>query len=1088
MDFPVPSNEEQRLRALRAYNILDTPEETAFDRITSLAARLFNVPIALVSLIDEERQWFKSCYGLGVRETGRDLAFCSYTILSDQVMVVPDTLADPRFVHNSLVTGEPHIRFYAGAPLITSDGLRLGSFCIIDTSPRDLSEAERQTLVDLAAVVVDEMELKRAAVLVRDESAERQRAEKSLRAALRQNSQLMTAINSATAGILISDPTQHDNPTTFVNPAFTAITGYEPEEILGRNCRLLQGLDTNPETVRELREAVAAQRYYSCTVLNYRKDGTPFWNELTINPVFAEDGQLLNFIGIQTDVTERRRAEEALQQSEEKFRALIENGLDIITILGADGTISYESPSVERLLGYTPTGLIGRNAFELIHPDDFPAVQEMLLQISAGVDIPTAVEFRFAHADGSWRYMESVGTNLQDNPAIGGIVVNSRDITERKLADEALRTSEDRYRSVIAALEEGVILQDATGAILTMNASAERILGLSLSRVRGLTSESPLWRTIHPDGSDFPGHEHPAMVTLRTGMSCSHVIMGVNKYDDPDKLSWISINSQPLVRAEEQTPYAVVTSFVDITERQRDEERLRLLESVAVHANDAILITEAEPINLPGPRIVYANEAFLRTTGYSSEEIMGQTPRILQGPETEREPRDKIRTALEKWKPVQVELLNYRKDGTSFWVELSIVPIANEKGWYTHWVSIQRDITPRRHFEASLRQAKEEAETAQQEAERANRAKSEFLSRMSHELRTPLNAIIGFGQLLEMDELSDEQNEQVQHILTGGQHLLNLINEVLDMARIEADHLQLSLEPVAINAALHQAVDLVRPLAAPRNVSLRCADAKQWNWHVQADQQRLKQVLLNLLANAIKYNHVSGEVVITCAQREDQLHIAISDTGVGISSENMQRLFVPFDRLDADTSQVQGTGLGLALSKRLVEAMGGSIAVESILGQGSTFSIALPLAASPLEQMESADTSAAARTEVSAPAYTVLYVEDNLSNLSLIKHLFAKRPKIHLLTAMQGRIGLDLAREHRPDLILLDLHLPDVPGWEVLRLLQEEPVTASIPVVVLSADATARQVQRLMKAGARAYLTKPLDVKKFLQTLEETLQ
>jgi CheY-like chemotaxis protein len=358
---------------------------------------------------------------------------------------------------------------------------------------------------------------------------------------------------------------------------------------------------------------------------------------------------------------------------------------------------------------------------------------------------------------------------------------------------------------------------------------------------------------------------------------------------------------------------------------------------------------------------------------------------------------------------------------------------------------------------------------------------------MSHELRTPLNAIIGFGQLLEMDELSDDQNEQVQHILTGGQHLLNLINEVLDMARIEAGQLQLSLEPVAVSAALHEAVDLVRPLSAQRNVSLRCADAKQWRWHVLADQQRFKQVLLNLLANAIKYNHIGGEVVITCTQREDQLQIAISDSGVGISNENLQRLFVPFERLEVDTSMVEGTGLGLALSKRLIEAMGGSIFVESTLGRGSTFSVVLPLAISPMEQMESAGTSATASTEVNPPAHTVLYVEDNLSNLSLIKHLFAKRPHIHLITAMQGRMGLDLAREHRPDLILLDLHLPDVPGWEVLRLLQEEPATATIPVVIVSADATAPQVQRLLEAGARAYLTKPLDVKKFLQTLEETL-
>jgi len=384
------------------------------------------------------------------------------------------------------------------------------------------------------------------------------------------------------------------------------------------------------------------------------------------------------------------------------------------------------------------------------------------------------------------------------------------------------------------------------------------------------------------------------------------------------------------------------------------------------------------------------------------------------------------------------------------------------------------------------RQERQRAQRAEEAAAAANRAKSEFLSRMSHELRTPLNGILGFAQLLELDAQNPEQREGIEHILRGGRHLLGLINEVLDIARIEAGKLTISLEPVPAGDVISSALDLVRPQAASRGIRLPAAIA--CDGHVMADRQRLQQVLLNLLSNAVKYNREGGTVSVSCDRGPaGRFRLTVADTGPGIAPERMHRLFTPFDRLDAPETSVEGTGLGLALSKGLVELMGGALRAESTLGHGSRFSVELPMVESPTRALGRATVTIALEPDQPGVRGTVLYVEDNLSNLRLVERIVTRRPGITLLSAMQGSHGLELAQAHRPDLIVLDLHLPDMSGQEVLAQLRAEPGTREIPVVILSADATPSQVSRLLQQGAHAYLTKPLVVTQFLTLLDELL-
>lgn len=425
------------------------------------------------------------------------------------------------------------------------------------------------------------------------------------------------------------------------------------------------------------------------------------------------------------------------------------------------------------------------------------------------------------------------------------------------------------------------------------------------------------------------------------------------------------------------------------------------------------------------------------------------------------------------------------KDGSYRWLMGNYRPVLDEGVMYGMAV----DITARKDAAEALRVAKADAERARKEAERANRAKSEFLSHMSHELRTPLNAILGFAQLLEIEELDTEQRDSVEQIITGGRRLLELITEVLDISRIEAGRLRLSLEPVRVADVVRESVDLLRSLAAERNIELRAELPPDISdQHVSADRQRLGQVLLNLLSNGVKYNVEGGSVTVVCPRIDrERMRIGVRDTGPGVEQEKVPLLFTPFERLGAEQTAVEGAGLGLSLCKSLVEAMGGTISVETIIGEGTTFWVELEATASPAAEEVAEPAKRVVRTP-SSIVRTVLYVEDNLSNLKLVERILAHRSNLELISAMTADLGLQLARQHRPDLILLDLHLPDLRGDETLLRLRRDPKTSNIPVVVLSAEATPGEIKRLLAAGAEDYLTKPLDVAAFLGVLDRLLE
>jgi CheY-like chemotaxis protein len=392
---------------------------------------------------------------------------------------------------------------------------------------------------------------------------------------------------------------------------------------------------------------------------------------------------------------------------------------------------------------------------------------------------------------------------------------------------------------------------------------------------------------------------------------------------------------------------------------------------------------------------------------------------------------------------------------------------------------------------AELETQNEAMEEARRGAERASAAKSEFLSRMSHELRTPLNAILGFAQVMQMEARPGADDEGTRQILRAGRHLLDLIDEVLDISRIEAGRMALALEPVDVLEAAENAVELIRPLARQHGTLLVLEDGAGLR-PVHADRRRLIEVVLNFLSNAVKYGGPGGTVTVGAEVRGSLLRLRVADRGPGIDPALLPRLFQPFDRLGAERTEIEGTGIGLALSKGLVEAMTGRVGVDTAPGAGSTFWLDLPLASQAAGEGAGAGAGAGAAayghaSGAAGGAWRVLYVEDDPSNVKLVQRVLAMRPGVALSVATDGESGLETARRHPPDLVLLDLHLPGIQGEDVFRALAADPRTAGIPVVVVSADAAEAAAGRMAGLGAAAYLTKPLDVPRFLAVIDGTL-
>jgi PAS domain S-box-containing protein len=646
------------------------------------------------------------------------------------------------------------------------------------------------------------------------------------------------------------------------------------------------------------------------------------------------------------------------------------------------------------------------------------------------------------------RWAERMATLRAENTALGEQIARHQreNLTAAQLA------------AIVESSSDAIVGRDLEGHVTSWNASAEGMFGYPASEMLGQS----IRRIIPADRQIL--EEQIATRVKRGGPAESFETQRL--YANGRRID-VSVTLSPIKDPDGQVVGASHV-FRDITERKRIEARFRRLVDSNV---EGVLFWNSHG------GVTGANDAFLHLVGYTREDM--EAGRINWGAMTPPEFAEVDRRALVELAARGVhaayEKEFIRKDGGRTPI---LIGAASFEDNPQEGVCFVVDMTERKQADARVR--------AQEEADRANRAKSEFLSRTSHELRTPLHAILGFAQLLEMDGLDLEGQESVAQIIRAGKHLLGLINEVLDIARVESGKLALTPEAVSVRETLEGALSLVQPLADERRVRLEPLTG-DLDCEALASDQHFTQVVLNLLSNAVKYNREGGTVAVSCEKMAACLRIQVADTGPGISAANLAKLFVPFERLNLGDTVIEGTGLGLSLSKHLVEAMGGRIGVESVLDKGATFWVELPLiprrSAASRKSLDALIDTVAELPRGAAPR-TLLYIEDNLSNLRLVERILARRPEVKLISAMQGRIGLELARQHPPDLLLLDLHLPDIPGDEILRQWRADPRLQQIPVVMISADATDAQIARLRASGADGYLTKPIDVRQFLAVVD----
>jgi PAS domain S-box-containing protein len=743
---------------------------------------------------------------------------------------------------------------------------------------------------------------------------------------------------------------------------------------------------------------------------------------------------------------------------DDDLAVFLEMSNEIFGVFDLARGLAWSNGAAAALLGYEEEELARLSLVDLIHPDDLVKALALFDQPADDVE-PARIQSRYKCKDGSWRWLEWTARIAPENGFVYGA---ARDVTAHHAAQAALAANSAWLQAILDHSTAAIFVKDRKSRYVLVNEHFLRTFGFEPEGVIGKTA-GEIWPDAPNDDVDrrlLDGGEaftRDDVVKLDDGV---HTLM---------------TNRFPLLDASGHVTgmAAIATDITEWTQVQASlAERQRLLDTVIRACPDIVTVLDGQG------QVREVSEASSRILGYDLRDpvhdeiealihpddlarVYEETAKVLSMPDAQLDVKFRVRHADGRW-----VVLDTRGQA-----------IMGEDGKTVGAVVVARDVTEDLEVEAEMHVAVEVAE-------QASKAKSDFLSRMSHELRTPLNSVLGFSQLLEMDDLPDHHGEAVGHIMRAGRHLLNLIDEVLDIARIESGNLELLLEHVPIRQVLGDAIDLARPLAEGQQIALvtdlePCPDT----FHVLADRQRLLQVMLNLLSNAVKYNHAGGRVGVSVeAVSPSVIRISVTDTGNGISVENIDRVFEPFDRLGAESSGVEGTGVGLTLTKYLVERMGGVIGVHSSLGQGTAFTVDLP-SATAIEVPARPATSAPADAP-SIATLRVLHIEDNLANLELVEQVLTRSGVVELRAAMTGTLGLELAREHRPHLILLDLHLPDMPGTELLDALQTDPRTADIPVVVVTADATPAQIQRLRDIGVAAYLTKPIDIKELLRVVE----
>ena len=813
-------------------------------------------------------------------------------------------------------------------------------------------------------------------------------------------------------------------------------------------------------------------------------------------------------VGTTEGVTEFKR-QKALLKTGALQNAILNSANFSSIATDEKGVIQIFNVGAERMLGYAAADVLNK-----ITPADISDPQELIarakalsaelgtkitpgfeaLVFKASRGIEDIYELTYIRKDGS-RFPAVVSvTALRDaqNAIIGYLLIGT-DNTARKQAEEALLKAGALQSAIFNSANFSSIATDAKGVIQIFNVGAERMLGYAAADVMNKITpadisdpEEVIERakalSLELDTPITPGFEALVFKASR-GIEDIYELTYIRK----DGSRFPAVVSVTALRDEQNAIIGYLLIGTDNTARKQIEEERKLLDQrlrdqqfytrSLIESNiDAIMTTD------PSGIISDVNKQMEALTGCTRDELIG-APFKNYFTEPKRA-EAAIKRVLSEKKVADYELTARARDGKETVVSYNAATFYDRDRKLQGVFAAARDVTERKRLDIEL-------ESAKSVAEKANLAKSDFLSSMSHELRTPLNAMLGFTQLLERGTPTptSAQLVRLQQIIKAGWYLLDLINEILDLALIESGKLSLSHEPVLLSNLILECQAMIEPQAQQRGITLAFPQF-DITCFVRADQTRLKQIIINLLSNAIKYNREQGTVTVKCSESTPgRIRISFKDSGAGLPPEKLEQLFQPFNRLGQEHGTEEGTGIGLVVSKQLVELMGGAIGVESTPGVGSEFWIELIRDVTQQFVAEnSLPAELAAQIPVNGAQRTLLYVEDNPANLMLIEQIIESLPQLSMMSARDGNLGVAQARAHLPDVILMDINLPGINGFEALKLLRADPSTAHIPVIALSANAMPRDIEKGLEAGFLRYLTKPIKVNEFMKVLDDALK
>ncbi|MBY0573861.1 MAG: response regulator [Undibacterium sp.] len=889
------------------------------------------------------------------------------------------------------------------------------------------------------------------------------------------------ALKGISQGVIITTP---DQIIVSVNAAFTKQTGFEARDIVGGTCRLLQGPLTSAATREEIRTAIHSKQAYSGEILNYRKDQSTFWNELSITPAFDDQGQLTHFIGITRDISERKATLESLLQSQHDLLETEQSSHVGHWIWESKSNKLTWSSEMKRIWQRDPAEFNG-DLLEMIRgtvlPEDQSRVIASCKEAFEDKEDYAPFEYRIYLPDFSIRNIWSKIGRKQKNSS--GTIVRLtgavQDITDRKQAEEERRLNDARMEQAFRSSPIGMVLMNVHGAFLRVN--------LVLCNMFGYTEMELLsdgWKKFtHPDDIYL---DKQLIKQLLNG-EIENYEVHKRFYHKDSTLIWLQLNVS-LVRDAFGLPVNFIIQIQDITQRLIEQAQLNQLSQAVEQSTEAIIITDVIG------KIEYVNQTFVNRTGYSKEEVIGRYPNLLNSGRTLPEQFSIL------WKTVRAggtwrgEIINKRKDGTLSVEYATISPLRQSDGTITHYVSTQEDVTEkkklgeeldrhRHHLEELVESRTQELAIARRLAEAANQAKSNFIANMSHEIRTPMNGVLGMTYLALSHTDDPKLRDYLQKIHLSGQHLLHIVDDVLDFSKIEAGKMNIEGVDFRLDDLLHKLSTIMNSKLAGGHLTLTTKVEADVPTPMHGDPHRLSQILINYTNNAIKFTE-HGEITVRVSKINDTpsgwlIRFEVEDSGIGLSEEQQSKLFQSFVQADSSTTRKYGgTGLGLAISKQLALLMGGEVGVSSQLGQGSIFwftalleHVKGPNLDQSIQNMGNA-LALLTRLNQSRPAIRVLLADDNDFNQQVGAELL-EAAKCEVCTVGDGLQAVNIMQTQAFDCVLMDIQMPIMDGLEATRSLRALPDFAHLPIIAITANAMNEDRVHCLSAGMNDFISKP---------------